>query len=336
VEKKHLLLPELCHTTNLLLLILVTELGVLTWELISPGFVWARMGYRSLVIQWMVLLSAGALCRLKPVLARQTVVFGWLLAFSVSLLISSVVLISGQVVVFGWARIDVWQVAQQIMAIAMILAMVLRYFQLQQHVIVQNKAELNSRLNALQARIKPHFLFNSLNTIAELIVSKPEAAEKAVVNLSNLFRANLKETEGLSSIAQEIELIRGYLSIEQWRLAERLVVSWHLPEPLLDWPVPILSLQPIVENAIVHGIAASEQGGNLDIEVRQTTDRMYVVVSNSMAQISEEASGHGVALDNIRRRLAVIFGEESTLTIATENNQYKVTLVFPRLKEKSK
>lgn len=331
MTKKHFLLPNLCQTTNLLLLILVTELGVLTWELISPGFMWARMGYRSLIIQWMVLLSAAALCQIRPLLAKLSVAYGWLFAFSCSFIISSVVLISGQVVVNGWERINVWQVAQQLMAVAMITAMVLRYFQLQQHVIMQNKAELNSRLNALQARIKPHFLFNSLNTIAELIATKPEAAEAAVLNLSNLFRANLKETEGLSSIRQELDLIRGYLGIEQWRLGDRLVIDWNLPEDLRDWPVPVLSIQPIVENAIVHGIAASAEGGLLSIKVEQSQTLMTVVVVNTISSNDLISSGTGVALDNIRHRLAVIYGDLSELNIDTSHRQYKVTLIFPML-----
>ena len=334
MTKKHFLLPELCQTTNLLLLILVTELGVFTWELVSPGFIWARMGYRSLVIQWMVLLSATVLCQLKPILARLSVAYGWLLAFSTSVIVSSAVLIIGQTLVFGWERINGWQMAQQLMAIAMLAAMVLRYFQLQQHVIVQNKAELNARLNALQARIKPHFLFNSLNTIAELIATKPDAAEVAVVNLSNLFRANLKETEGLSSIRQEVDLVRGYLSIEQWRLGERLAVEWQLPEPLRDWPVPILSIQPIVENAIVHGIAACEEGGQLSIMIQQSETRMIVVVTNSVSSNQTKLSGHGVALENIRHRFAAIYGELSELKIERTTNQYKVTLIFPMLGER--
>ncbi|MFQ3229731.1 sensor histidine kinase [Reinekea sp.] len=329
MNKKHFQLPDLCQTTSLLLLILVTELGVLTWELISPGFIWARMGYRSLVIQWMVLLSATALCQMKPILTKLTVTAGWILAFSGSFIISSAVLITGQIVVSGFERMDVWQVTQQVMAIAMITAMVLRYFQLQQHLIVQNKAELNSRLNALQARIKPHFLFNSLNTIAELIATKPEAAEVAVLNLSNLFRANLKETEGLSSIRQEIDLIRGYLGIEQWRLGERLTVHWQLPEPLQDWPVPVLSIQPIVENAIVHGIAVSEVGGELTIKVEQNKTQMTVTVVNTVTSSQVVFTGHGVALENIRHRLAVIYGDQSKLTIDSTGNHYKVILVFP-------
>jgi two-component system sensor histidine kinase AlgZ len=327
--KKHFQLPDLCQTTSLLLLILVTELGVLTWELISPDFIWARMGYRSLVIQWMVLLSATALCQIKPVLAKLTVTTGWVLAFTCSFIISSTVLIAGQIVVSGLERIDGWQVSQQVMAIAMITAMVLRYFQLQQHVIVQNKAELNARLNALQARIKPHFLFNSLNTIAELIATKPEAAEAAVLNLSNLFRANLKEIEGLSSIRQELDLIRGYLGIEQWRLGERLTVHWDLPENVQDWPVPVLSIQPIVENAIVHGIAASENGGELTIKIEQNNNQMTVTVVNTVTSSQEVLTGHGVALENIRHRLAVIYGDTSKLTIDTTETQYKVTLIFP-------
>ncbi|MDN3648388.1 histidine kinase [Reinekea marina] len=334
MRKKHFLLPDLCQTTSLLLIILVTELGVLTWELLSTGFNWSRMGYRSLIIQWMVLLSASVLCKIRPWLSNVSVATGWFTAFSVSVIISTCILFAGQIVIGGWSRLDYWQLAQHIMAIAMITAMVLRYFQLRQHLIVQNKAELNSRLNALQSRIKPHFLFNSLNTIAELIATKPDAAESAVLNLSSLFRANLKEVESLCDIQQEIELIEGYLNIEQWRLGERLTIQWQRPAELQPWQVPVLSIQPIVENAIMHGIAASESGGTLTIAISQTEKLLTVSVTNTVAKNSVYQAGQGVALDNIRHRLSVIYGEGSKLTIDASDEQYQVVMVFPALNER--
>ncbi|WP_320824901.1 sensor histidine kinase [Reinekea sp.] len=323
------IIPDLCASAALFFLILVSELCVLAWQLADQSFSWPVLGYRSIAVQWIVLLSAAALCRLRAWLPYWSQRAGWLISFAAVQLIGLAVLVAGQLVIdasaLRWSGL-----AQQSLAIGIISAMVLRFFQLQQLVIDQSQAEISSRMDALQARIKPHFLFNSLNTIAELVVTRPVAAEQAVENLSSLFRANLKTTSSFSPLAQELELVRGYLELEQWRLADRLTVIWQesLHDP--NWPVPVLCLQPLVENAVVHGVASQAAGGEIRIAVLQTPRITTLSVANAIGTDGDDHAGHGVGLDNVQRRLRVLYGDRARCRIERTEQQYKVILTLPK------
>ena len=323
------IIPDLCASTALFFLILVSELCVLAWQLADQSFNWHQLGYRSIAVQWIVLLSAAVLCRLRAWLPYWSQRSGWFISFASVQLIGLGVLVIGQLVLDASALR--WSgVAQQSLAIAIVSAMVLRFFQLQQLVIDQSQAEISSQMDALQARIKPHFLFNSLNTIAELVVTRPVAAEQAVENLSSLFRANLKTTSSFSPLAQELELVRGYLELEQWRLADRLTVIWQesLHDP--NWPVPVLCLQPLVENAVVHGVASQAAGGEIRIAVLQTPRITTLSVTNAIGTDGDDHAGHGVGLDNVQRRLRVLYGDRARCRIERTDHQYKVILTLPR------
>ncbi|MDO7643625.1 MULTISPECIES: histidine kinase [Reinekea] len=326
---QRLVIPDICTSTALFFLVLVSELCVVAWELAGQSFRWAELGYRSLAVQWIVLLSAAALCRLRALLPYWSLRTGWLVCFATVQLIGLAVLLVSQrqvdAAAWNWAG-----VAQQSLAIGIVSAMVLRFFQLQQRVIDQSQAEISSQMDALQARIKPHFLFNSLNTIAELVVTRPVAAEQAVENLSALFRANLKTTSSFSPLAQELELVRGYLQLEQWRLTDRLSVLWQESVHDPDWPVPVLCLQPLVENAVVHGVAAQAAGGQIHIAVLQTPRVTTLSVTNAIGADGSGHVGHGVGLDNVQRRLGVLYGDRARCRIERTQDQYRVTLTLPK------
>jgi two-component system sensor histidine kinase AlgZ len=311
------------------MLILVSELCVLAWELAGMTFSWSQFGFRSLCIQWIVLLSAASLCRLRSVLPKLSVKQGWMLCFAIIELIGMVVVVSGL-----WAvkpnSLQFGLLVQVALAIGIVAAMVLRYFQLLQTVIDQNQAEITSRMDALQARIKPHFLFNSLNTIAELIVTRPNDAEQAVENLSTLFRANLKENSSFCPLSQEMHLVKGYLALEQWRLGERLRVHWNESIHDRNWPVPILCLQPLVENAVVHGVASQTAGGDIHIHILQTPRITTLSVENSIGNIKDAHNGHGVGLENVKHRLMVLYGVSARCRVERTERKYKVTLTLPR------
>lgn len=333
MQTKHFALPDVCQPRALLMLVLVSELMVVTWELVNQGFDWGRVGYHSLAVQWMVLLSAAWLCRLRPWFATVSNFVGWIVAFSVTAGTSVVVLVIGSWVVAGPAALNISQLVQQSLAIMVLAAMVLRYFQLQQWLNEQNKAELNARLAALQARIEPHFLFNSLNTIAELIEINPAAAEAAVNNLAQLFRANLTVGQQMNSIQREIELTKGYLAIEQWRLAERLSVTWDedIGNPQLR--VPTLLLQPLVENAIVHGIAPSLAKGFIRIAITSNDAHIKITIVNSFDAQGSDHEGHGVGLENLAHRLSAIYQGSAMLSHGVEGCEYSVRLQIPVIKE---
>ena len=161
------------------------------------------------------------------------------------------------------------------------MAIVLRYLYAVDGWQAQVRASARAEVDALQARIKPHFLFNSMNTIARLVRRDPDVAERAVLDLSDLFRAALGAGKGESSLAEEVELTERYLSIEQLRLGDRLQVRWRRDEPLpWDLQLPRLVLQPMVENAVLHGVSRLPGGGRVDIELRADAQELHVSVHN--------------------------------------------------------
>jgi len=335
-RNQSLILPDLCATTSVFFLVLVSELLVLVWVLLQSGIDWIQLGYMSLTVQWIVLPSAAILCRLRYWLARRPLWQGWLVAFVAVSAVGFLVSLAGDWIVKGsWQDTDGWQVLRQTAATAIIAALLLRYFQLQQQVVDRSQAEMAARVEALQNRIRPHFLFNSLNTIAELIATRPVEAERAIEDLSRLFRASLREAGTFWSLEEELALVQGYLSLEQWRLGDRLRVVWRTPKPTLRWSVPVLILQPLIENAIVHGIAPQVQGGTLMIGCYQRGERLIIDIENPLpdnrqtVQNGRESKGNQVALSNIRHRLATLYGDGSKLYAAPEERSYRVRLTLP-------
>ncbi len=336
-RNQSLILPDLCATTAVFFLVLVSELLVLVWVLLQSGINWVQLGYMSLIVQWIVLPSAAILCRLRPWLARRPLWQGWLAAFASVSLVGLVVSLAGDWMVKGdLSAINGWKILRQTAATAIIAALLLRYFQLQQQVVDRSQAELSARVEALQNRIRPHFLFNSLNTIAELIATRPVEAERAVEDLSRLFRASLKEAGTFWTLEDELALVQGYLSLEQWRLGDRLKVVWRTPQPTARWSVPVLILQPLIENAIVHGIAPQVQGGTLVIGCYQQGRRLVIDIENPLPEPADETDadkeptrGNQVALANIRHRLATLYGDGSKLYAAREERCFRVRLTLP-------
>lgn len=194
----------------------------------------------------------------------------------------------------------------------------------------QVEAEYQARLQGLQARIHPHFLFNVLNTIASLVASAPDKAERAILDLSDLLRTGLKP-EGTHRLGDELEMIRGYLRIEALRLGARLKVSWDLADGLpSEEKIPRLLIQPLVENAIVHGIARLPEGGTLSIRAdRPRRKRLRFVIENTVPEDESPAPGNRTALDNIRQRLELAYEEGARLRTRREDGRFVVELVLP-------
>jgi two-component system, LytTR family, sensor histidine kinase AlgZ len=172
-----------------------------------------------------------------------------------------------------------------------------------------------TEFEALQARINPHFLFNTLNSIAALIREDPARAETVTLQLSALFRYTLEAPrQGLVSLEDEITIVEGYLGIEQARLADRLAFEIDVDRSLLGVRVPALILQPLVENAIKHGIASSVTGGTLRVRGWRDRDRVHLAVTNT-GDVGHAAQGTGEGLVSVRTRLRATFGQDATLTL---------------------
>lgn len=176
-----------------------------------------------------------------------------------------------------------------------------------------------ARYNALEQQMRPHFLFNALNSLAELIESGEERAAEVAYRLSELYRLILANSQAKTSpLSTEIEIVERYLEIEQLRFGKRLSFSFAIPQECRSLAAPSLVLQTLVENAIKHGVAKSLAGGRIEIGIAPTTDGRHVLsVSNTGAQLPAEV-GAGTGIENTRARLALLYGERSDFRLRRE------------------
>jgi two-component system sensor histidine kinase AlgZ len=186
-----------------------------------------------------------------------------------------------------------------------------------------------ARLIALQARIRPHFLFNSLNAVMGLIRDDPRRAEMVLENLSDLYRALMAESGSLVPLAKELELAKAYAEIEVIRLGERLRVEWRCDETAMDARVPPLILQPLVENAVYHGIEPSPEGGQVLVSTTRRGDEVTLMVRNTCTRAENGRSGNHMALDNIRERLDLHFDAEARMSAYRTDDEYVVQITLP-------
>jgi two-component system sensor histidine kinase AlgZ len=179
----------------------------------------------------------------------------------------------------------------------------------------------------LQSRIRPHFLFNTLNSAIALVRAEPAKAEALLEDLSDLFRHALVEQGEATTLAEEIQLAGRYLAIEQVRFGERLQVQWVLDPAAGAARVPPLLLQPLVENAVKHGVEPNARGGKLRITTERRGARAIVRIANTVAE--ESAGGHGMALDNVRARLALLHDVQSEFSAGIKDGLYQVRIALP-------
>jgi len=202
------------------------------------------------------------------------------------------------------------------------------YFQLRARAL--SPAISEARLQALQARIRPHFLFNSINAVLSLMRSDPRRAEIALQDLADLFRVLMRDNRDLAPLADEVELCRQYLELEQLRLGERLQVDWNIKSMPGDALVPPLMLQPLLENAVYHGIEPSSATGVVSINVFLTRGEVHAILRNPYrAEGGSHHSGNKMALANIRERLALHYDAEASLESRVTKDSYEVHIRVP-------
>ena len=220
-------------------------------------------------------------------------------------------------------------VLRNLLLVAIAWGIALRYFYVRGQWREQVRAHAAAQVDALQARIRPHFLFNSMNTIASLVHDRPADAEKAIVDLSELFRASLK-AGGDSTLAMEMELVRRYVDIEQLRLGKRLEWVEDASSAPPDLPMPALLLQPLVENAILHGIQGLESGGRVTFNAKTVGDMVMISVHNPCPpEASRKHHGAGMALQNIRQRIRHHYGDLARIEVEPMSDQFMVQVVLP-------
>jgi two-component system sensor histidine kinase AlgZ len=206
-------------------------------------------------------------------------------------------------------------------------AVLLGYFELRTKAL--SPAITEARLQALQARIRPHFLFNSINAVLSLVRAEPRRAETALEDLADLFRVLMRDNRQLAPLADEIELCRQYLNLEKLRLGERLKVEWHLENMPGDALVPPLVLQPLLENAVYHGIEPSGAPGAIAINIFLRRGEIHAILRNPYQFSGSHHAGNKMAMDNIRERLALHFDAEASLETRAGKDNYEVHIRMP-------
>lgn len=206
-------------------------------------------------------------------------------------------------------------------------ALLLYYADLRSRALSPALAE--ARLQALTARIRPHFLFNSLNAVLGILRADPRRAETALEELADLFRSLMKENKDLVGLGEEIGLCRQYLNLERLRLGDRLVVRWDVESCPPDALVPPLLLQPLLENAVHHGIEPAREPGEILIRFARQGDEVIIELSNPWHGADDHHEGNRMALDNVRQRLMLFFDLEARLETVVQDGRYRLTITLP-------
>ncbi|HUP91508.1 MAG TPA: histidine kinase [Solimonas sp.] len=339
------LIPNFCRGQSILVLAFTMELVAIVFTLASGvhgAEALERLTLLSLYLQWIGLCSAAALCwsRRWLILARPGVVFFfcWGLLVLIVMVLADVSyyvahLLEWDITRSAESRVEF--ILRHTCVTAIVAMLLLRYFWVRHQWRMQVRAEGESRYQALNARIRPHFLFNALNSLAALIQIQPDDAEHMVEDLSDLFRASLEKRGQVGPLADEVALCNAYLRIEKLRLGDKIVIDWDIPDRLLSWPMPMLVVQPLIENAVHHGVSKLAGQGFVRVAAREIFGRLVVEVTNPLpADDTAKTHGNRVAVDNIAQRLNLIYGDNARLELGRdlrlEGGVFRARLILPR------
>ncbi|MCU7837354.1 MAG: histidine kinase [gamma proteobacterium symbiont of Taylorina sp.] len=336
-----LFLPDFCDLKMVFTVVIIGELLAFILTLAPLSIEqqrWNDLALISLFIQWNGLLGSSGLCLLRPVFRKYSNQF--VAAASYLTLLFIIVIISE----VSFFIINYYQISSIISSTshwefllhnlligAIISALALRYFYIQHQWRIKVQTESKTKLQLLQARIRPHFLFNSMNTIASLTRTQPKVAERITEDLAELFRMLLKDQNELILWSHELILSQRYLDIEKQRLGERLCVHWEIDDIPDKMMVPALLLQPLLENAIFHGIEPEIKGGTIWVKGEFKQKNLIISIQNSNSKNPAHRDGNQMALENIRERLRVFYQGNASIHCKEENEFYFTILKLPYL-----
>jgi len=339
-QQRHSFLPDFCGVRMVFNVILLGELLAIILTLTPPTSAQERiadLALYSLFIQWIVLSCTAALCLCRNYLNRLSDFWAATLSYCLTLLIASVITelawwlfyvrpaLADRVVGHGPFFLECMGIS------AIVSALSLRYFYVQHQWRKNIESEADARVQALQSRIRPHFLFNCMNTIASLTRKDPKLAEEATEDLADLFRVSLQEAKRLSTVAEEISLCKRYLRIESHRFGDRLKTVWETDDLPEHAQLPALTLQPILENAIYHGIEPLPEGGVIHIRGQTSANEISITIDNPLpaGKSADHHKGNQMAQDNIRQRLSALYGDKGQMLTQAENNRYITKIIVP-------
>ena len=342
-EEGHFL-PNFCGGRAIGGIVLIAELLAIVITLVTRRIsdnLFQDLLLVSLFVQWVALAGAATLCAARHFLNRlpnaRALGFAFLLLLSVVLVVSEaavwVLWLTGAVSSprpewYAYFHIQNFTVA------AIINALALRYFLARHQLRQRTLSEAQARVEVLRSRMRPHFLFNTMNIIASLIRSAPDKAETAVVDMADLLRTMLGDSENLVPVSNEIAIARKYLDIEALRLDNRLRVDWNVGKFQRKAVMPVLILQPLIENAIQHGIEAIPAGGTINVRLWEDGDTIHITVTNPLPRVRAKAAAVAPAhseraLDNLRLRLASHYSDAARVEITQEPERFSVTVEIP-------
>ena len=334
------LMPDFCAGPVVLNVIVIAEMFAFMTALITRRIsvnLLQDLLLISLFVQWVALASVAALCLARHYLNRLPKTRAVAMAYALLLLVTLLVSEAAVWVLYALGWIDSprpeWYAYFQIQNFTvsvLVNALALRYLLAKHELRQRTLSEARARLQALQSRIRPHFVFNSLNIIASLARNEPARAEAAIEDMADLFRMMLSEDEQLVPIKKEIDVAKKYVALETLRLDQRLHVEWDIGTFPRKAAMPVLTLQPLLENAVRHGIEALPAGGTIDVKLWEEGGNIHIRIENpypAKSRIRGESPAR--SLDNIRQRLQSHYGEAAQLEAGSDGDRFRVTAVIP-------
>ncbi len=296
------------------------------------GFDWTLFILVFLLVVGVALTSALVLSLCEPFLRSVHQIRSATLAIVIVMIIVAMsALLAQQALVFAMLkdRVDLGGVLDMVVLAVIPVGVSLRYFSVKQRMYAEKNAAREAGIQAHQASIRPHFLYNALNVIASLIASDPEKAERAVEDLSELFRDVMTGSPSLIPLREELSLCRRYIALEKLRLGGRLEIEWQIGDYGEDVKIPSLTLQPVLENAVYHGIQLLHEGGKIEVRIRRTGDWVHIDVQNPRNPRLQHNKGHKMAIKNVRYRLRAHFGPSARVGSKVTGSHYTTHISFP-------
>jgi two-component system sensor histidine kinase AlgZ len=333
-------LPDFCAGSTVFVVVLIAELIAILLSLAArmpDGLFLVELARISLFVQWLAILSCGVMCLFRDRLESTGKTRAFVLSFLVLELVCLVLAeISFQLAFLFPDYITIREshlrfILRTFAISSIVIALAMRYLYVSSEWRRSIVLEAQARISALQALIRPHFLFNSMNTIASLTRTDPRQAEEAVEDLSDLLRANLGGSGDRTSLKEELEVAAIYQRIEKLRLGDRLTVRWDVAKLPMRALIPSLTIQPLLENAIYHGIELLPDGGEVTVAGNRDDKYLEISISNPVAPGEKRArGGNQMALANIRQRFELAYGSRATVDVDTTDTTYSVKLRFPQ------
>lgn len=325
-------LPDFCRASIIYLTILACVLLATLLSLVMPNWqqnYWFNFSSFTLFSLWTALSSIGILCSIKRFFPELHLRQFSIIAVAVCVLFS--LLYTTILSVYLQSDATASLLFKNGVITLIVSGIFFRYYFLQQQSLLQIQSEAEARIQALQSRIRPHFLFNSLNTLANMATQDPNKTEESILDLADIFRASMQRSDKLIPFSEEKHLCSQYLALEKQRLGEKLQVEWHTDTIDGKIPFPPLLLQPIIENAVFHGVQNRTDGGTIIIKGLSSKNHIEIEVTNPLPTTSDTLhKGNSLALRNIRQRIEVLYPGKANFTHHSSQDTFFCRLKIPK------